>query len=114
VQLLKLLKTMAQNKLIDKARKHEPEYGSSQALDSVAEEGDTPSQIVAWDEMLQKMRQLLTEEERYLANERGRGREWSEIAADLNASPEALRKRLDRAMNRVAERLGLDRLQRSL
>ena len=53
-------------------------------------------------------RGTLSEEERYLADQRGLGREWTDIAADRGQSPEALRKRLSRAIDRVARQLGLD------
>jgi RNA polymerase sigma-70 factor (ECF subfamily) len=51
----------------------------------------------------------LTAEERYLVDQRTQGREWAQIAADLGASPEALRKKHARALDRVAQELGLDK-----
>jgi hypothetical protein len=51
----------------------------------------------------------LTPQERYLQEQRDLGREWEDIAAELKESPEALRKRLERAKERVARELGLDR-----
>lgn len=107
VQLLKLLKTMARNKLIDKARRPEPNYDSPEQLAAVPEKQETPSQIVSSRELLQKMRELLTPEERFLADQRLLGREWAQIGQELKKSPEAVRKTLERAMNRVTEQLGL-------
>jgi hypothetical protein len=44
----------------------------------------------------------------YVAEQRAQGREWADIAAELHTSPDALRKKLDRAVDRLAEQLGLD------
>jgi DNA-directed RNA polymerase specialized sigma24 family protein len=72
-------------------------------------EGETPSEQVAGAEILQQYMKRLTPQERYLQEQRDLGREWEDIAAELKESPEALRKRLERAKERVARELGLDR-----
>jgi hypothetical protein len=54
------------------------------------------------------MRRQLTDEERHLAELRVRGRGWQEIAAECGGSPDALRKKLDRALDRVCLQFGLD------
>jgi RNA polymerase sigma-70 factor (ECF subfamily) len=116
VQLLKLLVTMARNKLRDQARKYQAGRrdnrrnlaGGPQALEAVADAHASPSQIVAGQELLQEVRRQLTEEERFLADQRALGREWAEIAAERRQPAEALRKRLARAIDRVARQLGLD------
>ena len=54
------------------------------------------------------MRKLLTDEERQLADHRGLGLEWPEIAALVGGQPDALRKKLCRALDRVTDRLGLE------
>jgi RNA polymerase sigma-70 factor (ECF subfamily) len=115
-QLLKLLLTMARNKLLDKARHQQAdrrdgrrtEAGSVDFLARIADNGDTPSQIIANQELIETARSLLTEEERYLAEQRAHQRSWADIAADLNANPENLRKQLARAMDRVVGQLGLE------
>ena len=48
----------------------------------------------------------LSEQELFLADQRALGRAWDDIAAELGASPEALRKRLARALDRVGRELG--------
>ena len=58
--------------------------------------------------MLEMFRERLSEEERQLADLRAAGVRWDEIAARLNGHPEALRKKLDRAVQRVARSLGLE------
>jgi len=59
-------------------------------------------------ELLDRVRQGFTEEERNLADLRAAGRKWAEIATELGGSPEALRKKYDRAIDRMACQLGLD------
>jgi hypothetical protein len=66
---------------------------------------------VAARDLLQEFRKRLSEEERALADQRARGREWAEIAAERGGSPEALRKQLARALDRVAQELGLEEMR---
>ena len=56
---------------------------------------------------LQKMKPVL-ERERQLLELRQQGHQWPEIAALLGGSPAALRLKLTRAIDRVAQQLGLD------
>jgi RNA polymerase sigma-70 factor (ECF subfamily) len=115
-QLLKLLMTMARNKVMDKARQQTAgrrdqrrlEASGEGALAGVADRGDTPSQIVSGRELVEAARQLLSDEERYLAEQRALNRPWGEIAVEVGKTPEALRKQFERAMDRVAQQLGLD------
>jgi hypothetical protein len=58
--------------------------------------------------LLQEVRRRLTDDERRLADWRAEWREWSEIAAEVGGSAEALRKRLARALDRVSNQLGLE------
>lgn len=115
-QLVKLLVTMARNKLLDQARKQQAtrrdqrriEAADAKALEAVAGTSSTPSQVLVGKELLQRVRDELSEEERYLVDQRILGRDWPEIAAELGERADTLRMRLTRAMNRVAQRLGLD------
>ena len=50
----------------------------------------------------------LSDEERRLMELRHQGQDWAAVAAELGGSPEALRKKLTRAVDRVAGELGLD------
>jgi RNA polymerase sigma-70 factor (ECF subfamily) len=116
-QLVKLLVVMARNKLVSQARKPEVVYreeplhplGDLQP-EKVLAPGPSPSQMAAGRELLQTVRGQLTPADRQLLDRRTQGLEWLEIAAELGGTPEALRKRLARALNRVAHRLGLDDL----
>jgi RNA polymerase sigma-70 factor (ECF subfamily) len=112
-QLLALLTAIARNKSIDQARRHAPErrVHSHQALpetDALPAAGPSPSQAVAFDEMLRQFRERLNPAERYLADQRAAGRAWDELAAELGVGPEALRKQLARAIDRVAGALGVE------
>jgi RNA polymerase sigma factor (sigma-70 family) len=114
-QLLRLLATMARNKVRTQARYHQAkrrdyrraQLGGEEAtkfLDPAA----TPSRIASGRELLVRTLERLTEEERYLAKARADGRGWDDLAKELGESAEALRKRLARALDRVAEEVELD------
>jgi RNA polymerase sigma-70 factor (ECF subfamily) len=115
-QLLRLLLTMARNKIIDKARMEQVrcrelgrgQPGSLELLAQLPDRRETPSQVVAGKELLETARGLLTNEERYLADERARGRGWAELAAETGKNADAIRKQLERALDRIAQKLGLD------
>ena len=107
--LLRLLATMIRNRITDKARHFQAarqdlrrNSASDSALRGVADSVCTPSLIVGRQEILQQVRSLLTEEEHRLVELRNQGCGWAEIAEQLNASPEQLRKRLARALERIA------------
>jgi RNA polymerase sigma-70 factor (ECF subfamily) len=68
----------------------------------------TPSRQLAARELLEEAQRRFSPEEQHLANLRAEGRDWAAIAREVGGSPEALRKRLARAVERVAAELGLD------
>jgi RNA polymerase sigma factor (sigma-70 family) len=116
-QLVGLLVRLARNKVADVARReqaaqrdHRRVQEGASAVDRVAAAGESPSQIVEGAELVRKFREKLSPEERYLAEERAQGRQWNDLAAELGESPEGLRKRLGRAVSRVAGELGLEDL----
>jgi RNA polymerase sigma-70 factor (ECF subfamily) len=113
-QLLKLLATMARNKLVNWARHQRlehPEGGPAatarRQMEEVATPVPSPSHQLVLHELLQEARRRLSAEERQLLELRQQGREWADIAAELGGTPEALRKRLARAVDLVAQQLGL-------
>lgn len=113
-QLLKLLTSMARKKLIDHAREEgaaRRDYrrvrAGSEEIRGLAAGGSSPSQQVAAHEILHEFRRRLSDEERLLADQRSLNRDWAAIAAERGGSPEALRKKLTRAVDRVAQELGL-------
>src|SRR5205085_3915657 len=81
---------------------------AADALDRVADDHPSPSRHVAGKELLQRFRQGLTEEERQLADLRGEGLAWADVAARLGGTPQARRMQLARAVERVTRDLGLD------
>jgi RNA polymerase sigma-70 factor (ECF subfamily) len=116
-QLVKLLAVMARNKLATQARR--PEVVRRENLSFEAERGGageilapdpSPSRQIAAQDLLREVRKQLSAEERQLVDRRSEGQDWEHIAAEMGASPEALRKRLTRALDRVAQHLGLDDL----
>jgi RNA polymerase sigma-70 factor (ECF subfamily) len=116
-QLLGLLVAMVRHKLTDLARQqgrdrrnhHRVVAGRVEEMGLPAADS-TPSQEVIRQELVQKVHERLTPEECYLAEQRALGREWNEIAAERGTSPEALRKRLTRALSRAKRDLGLEEL----
>ncbi len=113
-QLLRLLAVMARNKVASQARtsyvmRREPPFlGVEDASTEALEPGPGPDHQAAWKDLLQEVRNRLSDDERRLADRRAERREWAEIATELGGSPEALRKQLARALDRVSSQLGLD------
>ncbi|MBI4612809.1 MAG: sigma-70 family RNA polymerase sigma factor [Planctomycetes bacterium] len=113
--LVKLLVTMAKNRLIDVARKQKAlrrdrgrerplDAGESVRIDPPAPE-PSPSRMVAGRELFEEFRKRLSEEERYLADQRALGRPWNELAAELGERADALRMRLARAVERISKEM---------
>ena len=114
-QLLKLLSQMARHKAIDRVRREragrrdlERRNEDSEAYAQATAADASPSEQVAGRELLVEFRKRLSPEELELADLRAEGREWAEIAKDRNESAEALRKRLARGLDRVAQQIGLE------
>jgi RNA polymerase sigma-70 factor (ECF subfamily) len=113
--LVRLLVVMARNKLAFQARKQRAQCRDNRRLEPInpveydaAAAGPSPSQVVAGEELLREFRQRLSNEERRLADLRAAGREWADIATEIGGTPQARRKQLERAVNRVSRELGLD------
>ena len=114
-QLLKLLTTMARNKLISQARKQHAQRRDSRRQRTGHDDevpfvsaSPSPSNQVAVRDLLQEVERRLSPEERRILELKNDGRAWSSIASEVGGSAEALRRRLSRALDRVAEQLGLD------
>ena len=115
-QLIKLLVTMARNKLASAARHHFQErrdvrrmsaWAHESARRTAAGESD-PGEIVADRELLNRFRQCLSAEECQIADWRRDGVSWTTIAEWLGGTPDARRLQLSRAVDRVAGELGLE------
>jgi RNA polymerase sigma factor (sigma-70 family) len=114
-QLLALLKGMARKKLAYHIRQLQAgcrDIRRQEGLDGNSMDAPgpdaTPSRIVAGRELLAAVHLRLSPEERQLAEMRGQGLQWAEIAERLGGTPAARRKQLGRALDRVSEDLGLD------
>jgi RNA polymerase sigma factor (sigma-70 family) len=114
-QLLALLLQMARNKLAHQARRHRAlrrDVGRTAGAPvdevPVAADEPSPSRIVEGKELLEAVRQRLTEEERGVADLRGQGLSWAEIAGVLGGTADARRMMLTRALDRVTGQLGLN------
>ncbi len=114
-QLIGLLVKMARNKLASAARRqsrqkrdHRRAVGGGDELDRVPATGDSPSELVAGREMLQRLHALLNEEERQLVELRGQGLAWADVAERLGGTAQARRMQLARTLDRVGRELGLE------
>jgi RNA polymerase sigma factor (sigma-70 family) len=111
--VLRLLVVMTRHKLSNQRRRNQAErrdYRRLEActpefLDARSEQAPTPSRMVAGRELLEEFRRRLSDEERQVADLRGQGREWAEIAVELGGTPEARRKQLARAIDRIERQI---------
>lgn len=113
-QLQKLLVAMARNKFAFQVRKQLAQRRDHRRIaggldeTAVAARGSSPSQQVSAKELLAEAQRRLSPEERQLVELRNEGLDWNQIAERVQGRPEALRKQLTRAIDRVAHDLGLD------
>jgi RNA polymerase sigma-70 factor (ECF subfamily) len=114
-QVKQLLTTMAWNKLQNHQEKQKARRRDCRRLQDtpdadkkVVDPGSPPDEIVISRELLEEIRNRLTPEERYLAEQRAMGHSWKEIAAAVGGQPNALRMQHKRALDRVLRELGLE------
>src|SRR5262249_19119170 len=113
-QLLRLLVTMARNKLASQARQEQAERSDNRRARPAADPQElaapdpSPSEQVASRELLEEVRRRLSPDERRLVELRNEGLEWADIATQLGGNAVALRKQLSRALDRVTQELGID------
>ena len=110
-----LLAAMARNKLTSKARRQRALRRGGQRVTAGGKDQEQfvapsagPSREVAARDLLEEVRRRLSPDERQLLELRNEGHEWAAIAEQLGGSPGGLRKKFGRALDRVAEQLGLD------
>jgi RNA polymerase sigma factor (sigma-70 family) len=111
-QLIQLLRTIAQNRVVDYGRKHRAARRDIRRTESPlmgencgAASNDTPSQIVSRREILDQVEKRLGSKERWLMEQRLGGRTWEEIAKEMGSTAGAIRKRYDRAIRRIHQEL---------
>jgi RNA polymerase sigma-70 factor (ECF subfamily) len=112
-QLTGLLMAMARSKVATRARRSEVRKRAADPADYIAmpeipAQNPDPGRLVAGRDLLEQFRSRLTPDERALSELRADGLGWPAIAAELGGTPEGLRKKLSRALDRVACALGLD------
>jgi RNA polymerase sigma-70 factor (ECF subfamily) len=113
--LLKLLTAMAHHKLTNEQKRYEAERRDlrrdapqpAEEHEAIAS-GPSPSQYIAARELLARVQQELSAEERRLLELRQEGRAWAEVAILVGGTPEGVRKQYTRAIERVAQQLGFD------
>ncbi len=113
-QLLRLLATIARNKLACQANREHADcrdqrrINPGSVIENCPDPGSSPSGQVAARELVEEARKRITPDERELLERRQQGLGWAEIAAELGGRPDALRIRLARAVTRITRQLGLD------
>jgi RNA polymerase sigma-70 factor (ECF subfamily) len=113
-QLLRLLSTIARNKVVNQARREravcrdEGRLNRAAMVEDCEGSGASPSRQIEARDLLEEARSRLSVDERRLFERRAQGASWAEIAAELGGSPDALRIRLARGAARVGKQLGLD------
>lgn len=117
-ELLKLLVTMARNRVIDWARRSQADRRDGRREVSIeGEDGEQmqfaspnpgPVSVLVSRELLEQVRSRLAPEELKLMEQRAEGLDWNAIAAQTGDQANAVRMRLTRALDRVAEELGLE------
>jgi RNA polymerase sigma factor (sigma-70 family) len=113
-QLVRLLVTMTKNKVASTARREFRQKRDRrrtggddvQLLDTPGQQA-TPSKIVADRELLELARGMLPREELRMADLRGGGSTWEQVAEQLGGTAHACRVRFGRAVRRVLLNLGL-------
>ncbi|MFQ3592888.1 MAG: sigma-70 family RNA polymerase sigma factor [Gemmataceae bacterium] len=113
-QLLRLLTTMARNKLLNQARQEHAARRDNRlvaedlAQQEVAATAPSPPQQAEAREMLAEVHRRLTPEERQLVELRNQGHDWNSIAAQVGGNAAALRQKLHRALERLSREFGLE------
>jgi RNA polymerase sigma factor (sigma-70 family) len=116
-QVIALLREMVKNKLTDRARywragrRNFERNACHLDLEHAAEPVSavpTPSRIVAGAELLTEFERRLSDEERDILALRRQGVSWAEVSDQVSGvSAQAIRKRYERAIDRVGRELGL-------
>src|SRR5262249_5210262 len=112
--LLRLLATMIRNKLLQHAEAEQAACRDRHRRSDIpveerqlADPASTPSEEVADRELRLEAGRRLHPSERRLLELRQQGNDWADIAEVLGGTPEALRKKLCRALGRIRVALGL-------
>ncbi len=117
-ELLKLLVTMARNRVIDWARRSQADRRDGRRDVSIEQDNGEqmqfaspqpgPVSVLVSRELLEQVRSRLAPEELKLMEQRAEGLDWNAIAAQTGDQANTARMKLTRALDRVAEELGLE------
>lgn len=116
-ELLRLLVTMARNRIIDWARRQQADRRDSRREVSIDDDANAvpiasqdpgPASVLVNRELLEQVRNRLSADELRLMEKRSEGIGWNEIAAETGEQANAVRMKLTRALDRVAAELGLE------
>jgi RNA polymerase sigma factor (sigma-70 family) len=114
-QLVRLLVTMARNKLAARARQQHRqrrdqrrEAGGAAGLENAVGDAPSPSRVLEGKELLAAFLGRLSEDERRIAELRGQWQSWDEVAQQLGGTAGGRRMQLARAAERIARDLGLE------
>jgi len=113
-QVFRLLMVMAENKVRDKVRRHQAtrrgdgaEMVPVETAAHIVDRGPDPAEDVANRELVRAIRDRLLEDDRTVVDRWMAGDGWPEIAAVVGGTPEGVRKRFTRSIDRAARELGL-------
>lgn len=115
-QLTRLLLAMARNRTISRVRSEHRMVRDLRrrnaelvVLEEVPATQPSPSECVLRREEIELLHNSLSEEERRIVELRNQGFGWDEIAARLGGTGQARRMQLSRVLDRLKERLGVDK-----
>jgi DNA-directed RNA polymerase specialized sigma24 family protein len=113
-QLLRLLTTMARNKLLNQARQQHAARRDTRMVSAdvaehdIVDRGPSPSRDAEARELLHEIHRRLAPDLLQIVELRNQGHDWNSIAATIGGTPAALRQKLHRALARLSEQFGLE------
>ncbi len=112
LQLLRLLMTMARNSLLDhvrraKVRRGVTGTGGDQELQFVADRHIGQTELVEQADLVALVRGRLSSEEQLALDRWLHGDGWEQMSQDFGCEPDAIRKKVTRAIDRATKELGL-------
>ena len=113
-QLLRLLTTMARNKLLNQARQQHAARRDNRLISGDVAERDivdrapSPSRDAEARELLAEVRRRLPPDVLQLVELRNQGHDWTSIADAVGGNAVALRQKLHRALAKLSEQFGLE------
>ncbi len=113
LQLLKLLTTMARNSLVDHARKAKVRHrisghdGDPEQLPYLKDPGIAPVDQAERADLVSLIRSRLRPDEQLTLDKWMLGHGWEALSIEFACEPDAIRKKLTRAIDRATKELGL-------